>query len=289
MTKELQKWEEIPEGEVLELFTAIDDNYQPAVVQGFLDFLKATGNGLTEDGLNAYKERLLERYKDGEIQAPTVKNYLSMVRSRIRKISEEFNLDDFTRFRLEKALNNVKVNAKDRDPAIDPEKDTLSPEEITKLIEESDDAAVPYFVAFLKNTGARISEMLDVRLSDIKNTKDHAEIHLRGKGKRDRTVMVTKELVRSLKERFGGKTWLFEHSGKQYVRNSVTTRIRNQGRYLLGRNISAHKLRHTFATRMLEKTKDLAAVSRYLGHSSTSITADIYTHTRLKWDDLKPE
>ena len=289
MTKELQKWEEIPEGKILELFTAIEDNYQPAIVRGFLDFLKANGHGLTEDGLKAYKEHLLDRYKDGEIQAPTIKNYLSMVRSRVKRIAAEFNLDDFTRFRLEKALNNVKVNAKDRDPAIDPEKDVLTSDEITKLIEESDDSAVPWWVAFLRDTGVRITEMLEIRLSDVKYEKDHAEIHIRGKGKRDRTIMVTKDLIQSIKAKFGGTTWLFEHNGKQYVRNSVTTRIRQQGRFLLGRNISAHKLRHTFATRMLEKTKDLAAVSRYLGHSSTSITADIYTHTRLKWDDLKPE
>jgi integrase len=39
-----------------------------------------------------------------------------------------------------------------------------------------------------------------------------------------------------------------------------------------------HALRHTFATRLFERGVPLITVSKLLGHSDTSITADIYTH-----------
>lgn len=286
MTQAVQKWEDIPQKKLLDLFLSIEDSYQGAVVKKFEAFIKKHG-GLTEESLKAYKEHLEERYRNGEIAATTMINYLSMVRSRIKKVADYFNLDDFTHFRLEKALNNVKSDASERDPSINPEKDVLTPEEIRTIVEESTDKMVPYWVTLLYKTGIRITEMLSIRLTDIRYEKDHAMIHIRGKGKKDRDVMISKELLRSLKAVFEGKTWLLEHHGKQYSRTSVTSRIRDQGRYLLQRSISAHNLRHTFATEKLVETKDLPAVSKYLGHSSTKITADIYTHTRLTWDNVK--
>jgi len=49
-------------------------------------------------------------------------------------------------------------------------------------------------------------------------------------------------------------------------------------------NISPHTLRHSFATFMLNKTRDLNAVRVWLGHSNIS-TTQIYTHLSL--DDLR--
>ncbi len=50
---------------------------------------------------------------------------------------------------------------------------------------------------------------------------------------------------------------------------------------MLNRDISAHKLRHSFATIKIAKTGKIKAVSEYLGHSSTSITLDMYVHEEL--------
>jgi integrase/recombinase XerD len=55
----------------------------------------------------------------------------------------------------------------------------------------------------------------------------------------------------------------------------------------LGKNISPHTLRHSFCTNMLlVKNKSLKAVSNYVGHSSTSITADMYVHSQLVPEDV---
>ena len=85
---------------------------------------------------------------------------------------------------------------------------------------------------------------------------------------------------------FGGSVFLFEHNGKPYNRISITNRIGIQGKILLGKNISAHTFRHSFATATLEKTKNLKGVSKYLGHSSVSTTANLYIHSELSWEDI---
>ena len=53
---------------------------------------------------------------------------------------------------------------------------------------------------------------------------------------------------------------------------------------VLGREISAHTLRHSWATEQIKRGQSLKAVSLYLGHASTSITADLYVHDTLDAD-----
>nr|OTO10158.1 hypothetical protein A5880_000841 [Enterococcus sp. 4G2_DIV0659] len=48
------------------------------------------------------------------------------------------------------------------------------------------------------------------------------------------------------------------------------------------RNISFHSLRHTFATRCLEKGVDISSISKLLGHTSTKMTLDTYTDSMLE-------
>ncbi len=55
---------------------------------------------------------------------------------------------------------------------------------------------------------------------------------------------------------------------------------------MLGKRFSAHTLRHSFATTALEKTRKIKALSVYLGHSSTSVTLDMYVHEEFSQEDL---
>ncbi|MBA7545982.1 hypothetical protein ES705_38364 [subsurface metagenome] len=51
---------------------------------------------------------------------------------------------------------------------------------------------------------------------------------------------------------------------------------------MVGRPLSYHKLRHSFATdKILQYPAHLTAISRYLGHSSTAITTQFYVHDEL--------
>jgi len=124
-------------------------------------------------------------------------------------------------------------------------------------------------VRFLLSTGARISEALGVR--DIQPMDDHYAIRLLGKGNKVRTVYYKRPVD-------------FTDRGS---RTAITNRIRRASRRVLGRTLSAHCMRHTFATRMIAKGMSLPAVSRYLGHSSVAISGDLYVHDDLKWRDVR--
>ena len=54
------------------------------------------------------------------------------------------------------------------------------------------------------------------------------------------------------------------------------------GKRILGRRISAHSMRHSFATLAIRDGASIKAVSKYLGHSSTAITMDMYVHESLE-------
>ncbi|OED36228.1 hypothetical protein AB834_03140 [PVC group bacterium (ex Bugula neritina AB1)] len=87
-----------------------------------------------------------------------------------------------------------------------------------------------------------------------------------------------------MKER---NTFLFEtKTGKpqnpRYIRKIIT----QWGKRALLKNISPHTLRHSFATNKIAQTGKIKAFSQYLGHSSSSVTLDMYTHQELSTTEL---
>jgi len=141
-------------------------------------------------------------------------------------------------------------------------------------------------IEFLFATGLRISEMLGILLTDIVRSNGKCIVRVLGKRRKERKVYVATTLVDQVKEQFHSSIYLFEHKGQPYNRISITNRIATQGRVVLGRQISAHTFRHSFATTTLKKTDNLKGVSKYLGHSSVSTTANLYIHSELTWDDV---
>ena len=109
-------------------------------------------------------------------------------------------------------------------------------------------------------------------------------IKVHGKGSKERTVMIPAELLERIRAAFKGGRLLFGH-GRQvrsFTRQHVSVRISRASKRCLGRAVSAHALRHSWATDMLKRNPgDLAAISKYLGHASISTTTDLYCHGRF--------
>jgi len=150
-----------------------------------------------------------------------------------------------------------------------------------------ENTTIALMVEFLAYTGVRVSEMLNILLSDIKARRDRVDVRVIGKGGKERIVWVDKPLLERIRNHFSESKWLFEHTGKQYSRVAVTNRIKYWGVKVLGREITAHTLRHSFATHKLRQTRNLKGVSKYLGYATTSVTADLYVHEELAWEDIE--
>jgi len=119
---------------------------------------------------------------------------------------------------------------------------------------------------------------------------DRIKVRIMGKGRKERFIYLPTILYRAICDCFKGTVRIFEtRTGKPYSRSYVSGQIAKLGRYILEKRISAHTFRHSFATRKIRETGKIQAVSQYLGHSSVSITLNLYCHEELSAEDLASE
>jgi len=141
--------------------------------------------------------------------------------------------------------------------------------------------------------GLRVSELCGLRVEDIDFTEQI--IRVRGKGKKERLVPVGKPALRailtywdSLLEPPGAAQPVFCAETKKRAPLSPLQLARRLKNYLviagLDPQLTPHKLRHSYATHLLDAGADLRSVQELLGHAHL-ITTQVYTHVsteRLK-------
>lgn len=140
-------------------------------------------------------------------------------------------------------------------------------------------------------SGVRVSELVNIKLSDINDE----EIKVLGKGNKERITRIG-EYAREYLDLYlsDGYLKLNTNNEKYLFLNNNGKVLTTRGiRYILdkiiqkssiGKKISPHMLRHSFATHLLNEGCDILSVQELLGHESLSTTA-IYTHVttdRLK-------
>jgi integrase/recombinase XerD len=134
--------------------------------------------------------------------------------------------------------------------------------------------------------GLRVSEAVGLRVADIDSKRMLIRVR-QGKGRKDRYVNLSARLLEVLREYwrvFRPSEWLFP--GKSPARpltreavNDLCQRIRARAK--IGKRITPHTLRHSFATHLLEAGTDLRTIQILLGHRSLKTTAR-YTHVSEK-------
>ena len=141
-------------------------------------------------------------------------------------------------------------------------------------------------IELLYATGIRVSELFNIRLSDI--DLNERIIKVLGKGSKERIVIFNNHTKKAIDIYLNDGYHIFNkvNSGylilnkdgnklsERYVRNIINKLVINAG---LDIKISPHTFRHTFATDMLEDGSDLMTVKELLGHESLNTTS-IYTH-----------
>lgn len=136
--------------------------------------------------------------------------------------------------------------------------------------------------------GLRVSELVGLRMEDV-TLKPDANILVRGKGRRERSLPLWKETTTVLRawlavrgdasvpELFvNAKGQQMSRWGFAYVLRKAVKIASKTRPELLGKQISPHVLRHSIAVLALDATQDIRKVSLWLGHSSIQ-TTEIYT------------
>ena len=146
-------------------------------------------------------------------------------------------------------------------------------------------------IEMLYGSGLRVSELVNLRLSDI--YRQEGFMRIIGKGSKQRLVPISPVADQWL------QYWLEDRSkldikpeysdivvlnryGRQLTRAMIFTIIKTLAKQAdIHKNISPHTLRHSFATHLLQNGADLRIIQQLLGHEDIT-TTEIYTHIEIQ-------
>ena len=168
---------------------------------------------------------------------------------------------------------------------------TVSLESVTKVlhtIDQSSPAGKRDYLMLLLSvaSGIRVSELIHLTTNDF-NYKAK-RIRVVGKGNKERLVPLdakTCDLLedyihheRQVYDKLGNKEIFLNHFGKMICREEFYNILQKYACEAgISEHLSPHKLRHTFATTLLDGDADLRSIQELLGHSDIATTT-IYTH-----------
>ena len=217
---------------------------------------------------------------DGGMAPASISRIISSIRTYYRFLSSENILDENPVL----LINNPKL----------PKKlpDVLSEKEISLIINAIQESSQFYqrdkaIIELLYSCGIRVTELCNLEMSNLFIDEDL--IRVMGKGNKERLLplgMRSKKYLddyikhsRNSHIKKSGSSFVFvSRNGNQLTRAMINI-ILNKWTQVSGlkKSVSPHKLRHSFATHLLEGGADLRFVQALLGHSDIS-TTQIYTH-----------
>ena len=136
-------------------------------------------------------------------------------------------------------------------------------------------------------SGMRVSELVSLNLNDI--NIDGGDVRCFGKGHKERIIPIAPRAASTVKEYLQAARPRLAHNDAEQALflNARGERLTRQGLWQilkgyaelagLGKEITPHTLRHSFATHMLNGGADLRSVQELLGHANIS-TTQVYTH-----------
>ena len=275
-------------------------NKEDANLRSFLDHLYIE-KGLSQNTVKAYEADILAfinwikentKLKLKDIKEENINKYIAYLfelnlksSSVNRKIS---SIKSLYMFLVKKnILKNSPVNE-----VISPKQEkylpfSMSEDEVDKLlnspktsnkIEKRDKAMIEMLYA----TGMRISELVNLKITDIDTQR--CVVKVLGKGSKERLIPFGEAALESLNAYLSDRE---ESTSKEIFLSNRRTKISRiafwhriklyLSRENLKNSISPHTLRHAFATHLLNRGADLRSVQLLLGHSDLS-TTQIYTH-----------
>lgn len=184
------------------------------------------------------------------------------------------------KWNLAMAIEPIKIQKKERT--------YLSEKEVDTLINAVDHPLIKLVVQTLYYTGLRINECLNLKLNDVDIESKIIHV-IGGKGNKNRDIPINKNLLSLLKNYVeNGRTeiesdyfFATKKSGKlsaAYVNSVIRDTVNSLG---WKKHVSAHILRHSFASNLIKNGVNLVYVQKLLGHSNLKVTS-IYTHANME-------
>lgn len=156
--------------------------------------------------------------------------------------------------------------------------DILSGTEIERVLAATTGAVQKMAVMTAYGAGLRISEACSLRVEDIDAKR--GLIHIRqGKGKKDRHVMLSARLLKALRSYWAEarptEGWLFPGPNGGAIRSGMVrgALAKAVAKAKIPKRVTAHCLRHSFATHLLDAGTDIRVIQVLMGHTSIQTTA----------------
>ncbi|MCD4666420.1 tyrosine-type recombinase/integrase [archaeon] len=229
----------------------------------FLDYIKKQPEEIIEDDIKEYFADLTSK----NLSSKTISLKISALK---------FLYDDI----LKKNVVNIKTPKTSKQIP-----EVLTKEEIIKLIDAAKNDKSKLIIRFLYSTGLRVSELTNLKINDI-NLENRESWVRGGKGGKDRFFQVPHSLVEDLKKYIltlpEEEKYLFPGKNNTITPRNIQKIVENAAKKAgLNKKVSPHKLRHSYATHLLDEGVDIRLIQELLGHASIS-TTQIYTHVSNK-------
>jgi len=162
----------------------------------------------------------------------------------------------------------------------------LSQNEVRDILEVIPNFKHRTVIMFIYSTGVRVSECVNIKLTDIDSKRGQVNIR-EGKGLKQRFVPLSPMLLKTLRRyyrQYKPGHYLFEGAGGNGTHLGVTAvrEILLKARYRtpqISKRFTPHTFRHSFATHLLEQGVNLLVIQRLMGHSDLSNTLK-YLHVQ---------
>lgn len=169
------------------------------------------------------------------------------------------------------------------------ERHFLSENEVNQFVDAIDHDLIRLVAQTLYYTGLRISECLNLQVDDV-DLEENLIYVKHGKGNKDRVIPINpklKELLLDYKANWRVESdYFFATRISGTLSSTSVARVFRETTKKLGwkKKVTAHILRHSFASKLVKNNVHLVKISKLLGHSSLKTTS-IYVHSHI--DDLK--
>ncbi|MFH0792242.1 MAG: site-specific tyrosine recombinase/integron integrase [bacterium] len=256
----------------------------------FLQFTKITSpSQITEDAIRQYRLQL-NRLRDSDGKG-------------LKKVTQNYHiiaLRNFLKYLAKRDIKSVSAEKVELGKQEDREVTFLERDELDRLLNapegtEIDALRDKALLTTLFSTGMRVSELC--ALDRDKIDPKRGEISIRGKGSKIRVVFLSDDAKNILNDYLNKRPDVDEALFIRIPRSKTFSKDSNLRltprsiqrvveKYaikagIVGKNVSPHTLRHSFATDLLRNGADIRSVQALLGHSSVT-TTQIYTHVTDK-------